>query len=71
LQRAHALPSSHSLALNFAEGLPTNFEQPEAEERRTANSSTANRIGLDARASLASLMTNNSSLGSQEFLCYR
>jgi len=71
LQRAHALPSSHSLALNFAEGLPTNFEQPEAEERRTTNSSTANRIGLDARASLASLMTNNSSLGSQEFLCYR
>ncbi|GAA5962584.1 hypothetical protein JCM3765_003738 [Sporobolomyces pararoseus] len=63
LQRAHALPSSHSLALNFAEGLPTELDQLEPEERRTTNSSTATRIGLDARASLASLMTNNSSLG--------
>ncbi|GAA5983838.1 hypothetical protein JCM5350_007568 [Sporobolomyces pararoseus] len=63
LQRTHALPSSHSLALNFAEGLPPELDQLEPEERRTTQSSTATRIGLDARASLASLMTNNSSLG--------
>ena len=64
LQRAHALPSSHSLALNFAGG---HEHEPEKllmpEERRTANTSTATRIALDARAGLASLMTNNSSLG--------
>ncbi|GAA5892561.1 uncharacterized protein JCM6883_007398 [Sporobolomyces salmoneus] len=62
LQRAHALPSSHSLALNFAEGLPDDNKQVGIEERRTVNTSTATRIGLDAKASLASLSTNNSSV---------
>lgn len=69
LQRAHALPSSHSLALNFAGGQehePEKLMMPE--ERRTTSTSTATRIALDARAGLASLMTNNSSLGTCPFL---
>ncbi|GAA6061162.1 hypothetical protein JCM10212_005748 [Sporobolomyces blumeae] len=59
LQHAHALPSTHSLALNLAGDVCS----PNEAETRNARLSTSNRITLDVKAGLASLMTNNSSLG--------
>ncbi|GAA5878561.1 hypothetical protein JCM1840_007450 [Sporobolomyces johnsonii] len=64
LQRAHAFVSTHSLALDFAGGVTGETASRYApSERETSNPSTATRITLDVKAGLASLMTNNSSLG--------
>lgn len=69
--RSYAAADAHTLALDFATGgdSPTSQRHTRAVSSGTAltASSRATRITLDARAGLASLLTNNNSLGG----CFR